>query len=42
VVEDGGHTWPGSLDVPLLGETTREIDATDLIWEFFAAHGDIR
>ncbi len=35
VVEGGGHTWPGSPDVARLGATTREIDATDLIWEFF-------
>jgi polyhydroxybutyrate depolymerase len=42
VVEGGGHTWPGSFDVPRLGETTHEISASDLIWEFFAAHGNIR
>jgi polyhydroxybutyrate depolymerase len=34
-VEGGGHTWPGAIDVPRLGPTTREIDATDLLWEFF-------
>ncbi len=38
-VEGGGHTWPGApVDVPSLGATTREITATDLLWEFFAAH----
>jgi len=38
-IEGGGHTWPGAaIDVPLLGETTREINATDLIWDFFVAH----
>lgn len=31
-----GHSWPGS-DMPV-AITTREIDATDLIWNFFAAH----
>jgi len=37
VIEGGGHTWPGAaIDVPL-GTTTHEIDATDLIWQFFAA-----
>ncbi|MEX2245784.1 MAG: PHB depolymerase family esterase [Dehalococcoidia bacterium] len=38
VVEGGGHTWPGAaVDVTPLGATTREVDATALIWEFFAA-----
>ena len=35
-VEDGGHTWPGSLPVPGLGHTTEEISAAEMIWEFFA------
>jgi polyhydroxybutyrate depolymerase len=38
VVEGGGHTWPGAVSVPLLGRTTQSIDATSLIWEFFASH----
>ena len=29
-VEDGGHTWPGSPDVPRLGPTTHEVDATEI------------
>jgi polyhydroxybutyrate depolymerase len=37
-VRSGGHTWPGGTDVPRLGATTHEIDATDLIWDFFDAH----
>jgi polyhydroxybutyrate depolymerase len=37
-VDGAGHTWPGSVDVPRLGPVTREIDATDLMWEFFQAH----
>jgi polyhydroxybutyrate depolymerase len=37
-VTDGGHTWPGSLDVPRLGPVTTEIDAADLILEFFDDH----
>jgi polyhydroxybutyrate depolymerase len=36
-VEGGGHTWPGAVDVPRLGPVTAEIDATDLLWEFFEA-----
>ncbi len=38
VVEEGGHTWPGAIDVAALGRTTHSIDATALIWDFFAAH----
>jgi polyhydroxybutyrate depolymerase len=36
----GGHTWPGHpMNAPLeLGETGLDIDATQVIWEFFAAH----
>jgi polyhydroxybutyrate depolymerase len=35
-ITGGGHAWPGS-DFPLTG-TTQNIDATDTIWSFFAAH----
>lgn len=41
VVEDGGHTWPdATLDFPedILGVTTHEISANDLLWDFFVAH----
>jgi polyhydroxybutyrate depolymerase len=37
-VDGGGHTWPGSFNVPSLGYTTHQISATDLIWAFFSAH----
>jgi polyhydroxybutyrate depolymerase len=37
-VSDGGHTWPGSIPVGPLGETTTEIDATDLMLDFFDKH----
>lgn len=37
-VEGGGHTWPdGLVDLPVFGPTTRTIDASDLILDFFAA-----
>ena len=37
-VEGGGHTWPdGIIDLPQFGNTTRTIDATDLILDFFAS-----
>jgi polyhydroxybutyrate depolymerase len=34
-VTDGGHTWPGAADLPDAGITTHEIDASDLILDFF-------
>ncbi len=36
-VANAGHTWPGSDFAADFG-TTQTIHATDLIWEFFAAH----
>lgn len=39
VAEGGGHSWPGSpFDIASLGPVNRDIDATELIWEFFASH----
>jgi len=50
VIEGGGHTWPGRLffshfEAPRwmrklspLGRTTLDIDATDLMWDFFRRH----
>ena len=38
-IEGGGHTWPGGPTAGArVGRVSREIDATDLIWEFFARH----
>ncbi len=37
-VEGGGHTWPGGTPVPALGWTSADLSATDMMWEFFAAH----
>ena len=39
-VEGGGHTWPGGEPLPefITGETSRDINATRLLWEFFQAH----
>ena len=36
----GGHTWPGSAPLPgeAFGATNVDIDASTIIWEFFAAH----
>jgi len=42
VISGAGHTWPGSdfarASEPILGPATSEIDANDLILEFFASH----
>lgn len=39
-VRGGGHAWPGGKPFPawLVGRTTRSIDATGLMWEFFRQH----
>jgi polyhydroxybutyrate depolymerase len=39
-VHGGGHTWPGGGPLPewFVGRTTRTIDATSLMWDFFAKH----
>ena len=40
-IEGGGHTWPGGkqyLPPLLIGTTHRDIDATEIIWRFFAGH----
>jgi polyhydroxybutyrate depolymerase len=38
-VHGGGHTWPGSIGFGLvLGHTSRDFNANDVIWEFFQAH----
>jgi polyhydroxybutyrate depolymerase len=37
----GGHTWPGGkqlLPRQVIGNTNRDINASELIWRFFAAH----
>jgi len=38
-VVEGGHTWPGKKQlVEFLGNTTLDIAANDLMWEFFVKH----
>ena len=38
-IEGGGHTWPGQKPiVSSLGESTMDISANDLMWEFFQKH----
>ncbi len=42
IIKGGGHTWPGAIDVPRLGATTHEVNATDEIWQFFVGQGNLR
>jgi polyhydroxybutyrate depolymerase len=38
-IEGGGHTWPGGPPADArVGRVSREIDATEVIWAFFAGH----
>ena len=38
-VSGGGHTWPGRQPpFGLIGRSTRDISATDMIWDFFVRH----
>jgi polyhydroxybutyrate depolymerase len=38
VIEEGGHTWPGGENIPFVGKTSRDIDASKLLWSFFQTH----
>lgn len=40
-IEGGGHTWPGGwqyLSERIVGKTSRDIDANEVIWNFFKKH----
>jgi polyhydroxybutyrate depolymerase len=40
-VEGGGHTWPGGyqyLPERFIGKTSRDFDASQMIWDFFRRH----
>ncbi|NBX18008.1 MAG: hydrolase [Proteobacteria bacterium] len=39
-IEGGGHTWPDGADQPawLVGPTSKELNATKEIWNFFRQH----
>jgi polyhydroxybutyrate depolymerase len=40
-IEGGGHTWPGGLQYlpeSIIGKTSREFNASEIIWQFFKAH----
>ena len=36
-IEGGGHTWPGGRPT-YVGKTSRDIKASQVMWEFFKAH----
>ena len=41
IVEGGGHTWPSGLQylpARVIGKTSRDIDANEVIWSFFKKH----
>lgn len=39
-LRDGGHTWPGGVELPewFLGKTIEDFDATAEMWRFFEEH----
>jgi polyhydroxybutyrate depolymerase len=39
-IAGGGHAWPGGEPIPawIVGHTTMDIDATQVMWEFFMQH----
>ena len=41
VVHGAGHTWPGGLQYQpeqMIGKTSQDMDASQVIWEFFERH----
>merc|ERR1712113_948485 len=41
MLEDGGHTWPGSpipVDIQRFGNTSHAIDANEAMYKFFMDH----
>lgn len=39
-ITGGGHAWPGGKPMPrfIVGHTTQDIDATQVMWDFFQQH----
>ena len=39
-IDGGGHSWPGGEPLPewIVGHTTQDVDATQLMWEFFSQY----
>jgi len=40
IINGGGHSWPGGGYLPkvIVGNTTQDIDATEIMWDFFQEH----
>lgn len=42
-IEGGGHTWPGvASPLKILGKTTQNLSANDVMWDFFQRHAKRR
>lgn len=43
-IDGGGHSWPGQDDLPkwIVGPTTHDINATEILWKFYAEHPNQR
>ncbi len=40
-IENGGHTWPGGLQYlseRIIGKSSKDINASEVIWKFFKSH----
>ncbi len=38
-IQGGGHTWPGhEFPLGFLGKSSKDVSATDLMWDFFQRH----
>lgn len=37
-IDGGGHTWPGGVPIPLVGKTSRDVDASETMWQFFVRY----
>lgn len=37
-INNGGHTWPGAIPIPLFGFTDQDISASAIIWNFFRSY----
>lgn len=45
VIEGGGHTWPGGWQYAmerLIGKTSRDLNASEVSWAFFASNGELK
>ncbi len=41
IVDGGGHAWPGGLQyspVAIVGKSSKNMDASVTLWQFFQAH----